>query len=208
MRRRRSARTASLTGCVSSRPPVLCEHPRYWRCACLSRQARPRMTAPARVRRQSAIDKHVSQPSGPLGEGSAPVLPNSHPCAAHSSTPSRRPSARHPPLHGAIARARRRERALAGRSRLVPSERPRGRGGDGRFHRKQQRAGPLGASERAAQLHGWEQRERDCCIPRMQERGGGRLRAGGRPALVRSGRAAARDSGVRVWARASAGRAT
>ena len=50
---------------------------------------------------------------------------------------------------------RRRDRALVGRSRLVPSERPRGLGGDGRFHRTQQRAGPWGASERAAQLHGY-----------------------------------------------------
>jgi hypothetical protein len=39
-------------------------------------------------------------------------------------------------------------------SEVVPSERPSGLAGDGRFHRKQQRAGPLGASERAARLHG------------------------------------------------------
>jgi hypothetical protein len=38
-------------------------------------------------------------------------------------------------------------------------------------------------------MHGMRSLERDRCFPRMQECGGGRLNAGGRPALVPSGRA-------------------
>src|SRR5215218_2415935 len=49
---------------------------------------------------------------------------------------------------------------------------------------KQQRVVGGTTDDGSAQPHGTRQRERDCCLPRMQERGGGRLHAGGRLPVV------------------------